>query len=181
MRRTTIRRLLIAGVLLCAASAHAQLDPFRNPSPAASPLTQPTVSPGVLQLMQLDARFSRETVAGGGKAFATWFAEDALALNNGKAAVYGKAAIAADANWSPQQYRLEWKPTGGQMGPSGDMGFTWGHYDGHSRDRNGGDVVTGGRYITVWKRLPDGTWKVAMDASANEPPEAGECCALPKP
>ncbi len=67
------------------------------------------------------------------------------------------------------------------MGPSNDMGFTWGHYEGHSRDAHNQPVVVAGRYITVWKKLPDGRWKVALDASADEPPNAGDCCALPKP
>ncbi|MGI4756243.1 MAG: YybH family protein [Janthinobacterium lividum] len=175
--------LLLAGTTLLPAttSMHAQLDPLSHRAPANSPLTQPTLSPGVLKLMQLDAEFSQATANGGGKAFASWFTDDALALNNGKPPVLGKTRIAADANWDAKQYRLEWQPAGGQMGPSGDMGFTWGHYDGHSKDRNGNDVVTGGRYITVWRLLSNGTWKVAMDASANEPPAAGDCCALPKP
>jgi ketosteroid isomerase-like protein len=42
-------------------------------------------------------------------------------------------------------------------------------------------VVITGRYMTVWKKMADGSWKVAMDASANEPPQAGECCVVPKP
>ena len=40
------------------------------------------------------------------------------------------------------------------MGPSNDMGFTWGHYEGHSTDNNGQPVVTSGRYITFWKKAP---------------------------
>lgn len=168
--------LLMGSVVL-----HAQLDPLARRAPANNPVTQPTLSPGVMQLLQLDAQFARETLAGGGKTFAEWFADDALTLNNGKAAVYGKTNIAASAGWDPKQYQLQWTPTGGQMGPSGDMGFTWGHYDGHSKDRNGNDVTTSGRYITVWKRLPDGKWKVTLDASAEEPAAAGECCKLPTP
>jgi ketosteroid isomerase-like protein len=172
--------ILSASLLLTVPAAmHAQLDPLSHSAPTNSPLTQPSLSPGVLQLMQLDAEFSKATLDGGGKAFASWFADDALALNNAKNPVFGKTAIASDANWDPKQYQLQWQPTGGQMGPSGDMGFTWGHYDGHAKDRNGNDIATGGRYITVWKRMPDGKWKVALDASANEPPT--DCCAVPKP
>jgi ketosteroid isomerase-like protein len=177
-----MRSLLLGFVLLLGPVAmSAQLDPLSRRAPANNPVTQPTLSPGVMQLMQLDAQFARETLAGGGKAFSTWFADDALTLNNAKAPVYGKTRISAGASWDPKLYQLVWTPAGGQMGPSGDMGFTWGHYDGHAKDRNGNDVVTGGRYITVWKRLPDGTWKVELDASAEEPAAAGDCCKLPNP
>lgn len=148
---------------------------------AISPLTLPTLTPGVLLLMELEGRFEKAVVAGGGKAFAAWFADDAVTLNNGKPAVLGRAAIAAQAQWDPKTYQLTWVPQGAQMGPSNDMGFTWGHYEGHSKDKNGQPVVISGRYFTVWKKMPDGSWKVALDASSDEPPATGDCCALPKP
>ena len=114
-----------------------------------------------------------------GKAFASWFADDAMTLSNKQAAVIGKAKIAADANWDPKQYQLTWTPENGQMSPSGDMGFTWGHYEGTSKDHNGNPVKTTGRYMTIWKKLPDGSWKVALDSSNEEPPSAEDCCKLP--
>jgi ketosteroid isomerase-like protein len=147
----------------------------------SSPLTQPTLTPGALLLLELEGRFAKAVEQGGGKAFSSWFADDAVTLNNGKPAVLGRTAIAAQAQWDPKTYQLTWTPQGAQMGPSNDMGFTWGHYEGRSKDKNGGPVVITGRYFTVWKKLPDGTWKVALDASANEPPATGECCVLPKP
>jgi len=162
-------------------TSSAAFDPLGKSSATTSPLTQPTLTPGVLLLMELEGRFAKDVATGGGKAFSTWFADDAVTLNNGQPAVLGRAGIAAQAQWDAKDYQLAWTPQGAQMGPSNDMGFTWGHYEGHSKDRNGNPVVISGRYLTIWKKLPDGTWKVAMDASANEPPEAGECCVLPKP
>ena len=189
------RRSLLAGITTLFAASFAssllaqmppasggQLDPLAKPqAQIISPVTQPTISPGVLQLMELEGRFGQAVAAGGGKAFAAWFAEDAVTLNNGRPAVLGRANIAAQAQWDPKTYQLTWSPEGAQMGPSNDMGFTWGHYEGHSKDANGQPVVISGRYITMWKKVADGSWKVAMDASANNPPAAGECCALPKP
>lgn len=156
-------------------------DALIRPQTPASPLAQPALSPGVLALMELEGRFAQSVATGGGKAFATWFADDAVTLNNGRPAVLGRASIAAEANWDSKIYQLTWTPQGAQMGPSGDMGFTWGHYEGRSTDKNGQPVVTSGRYFTVWKKTADGSWKVALDASANEPPPAAECCTLPKP
>lgn len=157
------------------------LDSLAHFGTPSSPLTQPTLSPGVLLLLELEGRFSQAVATGGGKAFAAWFADDAVTLNNGRPAVLGRANIAAEAQWDPKDYQLTWTPQGAQMGPSNDMGFTWGHYEGHSRDKSGQPISISGRYFTVWKKLPDGTWKVALDASANEPPTTGECCVLPKP
>lgn len=177
-----MRPILFAACLLLSTTALAQLDPLTRKSPGANnPLTQPALSQGERQLMQLDIDFSKAVAKGGGKAFAGWFADDAFALNNGKPPVIGKVRIAADATWDPHQYQLTWEPTGAQMGPSGDMGFTYGHYNGHAIDKNGNAIDTNGRYITVWKRLPTGTWKVALDASADEPPAAGDCCKLSSP
>ncbi len=141
----------------------------------------PTLSPGALTLLELEGRFSQAVAAGGGKAFATWFADDAVTLNNGRPAVQGRGNIAAQATWDPKDYQLTWVAEGAQMGPSNDMGFTWGTYEGRSKDKNGEPVLTTGRYMTVWRKQPDGAWKVAMEASANAPPDPGACCSLPKP
>ena len=183
--------LLAALICLSISAASAQTGPatpipvpgydsLTHPSGVIAPLTQPTLSPGVIHLMELDGRFAQAVAAGGGKAFASWFTDDAVTLNNGRPAVYGHNAIAAQAQWDPKTYQLTWVPQGAQMGPSNDMGYTWGHYEGRSIDKNGQPVVTSGRYITVWKKLSDGTWKVAMDASADDAPPS-ECCTLPKP
>ena len=105
--------------------------------------------------------------------------EDGVALGNGAAPLVGRVAIARSANWSPRDYQLTWTPTDAMMGPSGDMGYTWGHFDGHSKDANGNPVTTSGRYMTIWRKQPDGQWKVVLDAGANEPPTGGDCCKLP--
>ncbi len=146
---------------------------------APNPLSDPTVKPGKMLLFDLEARFARDVLARGGAAFADWFAEDGVALGNGAAPSIGKVAIAKSANWSPKDYQLTWTPTDAMMGPSGDMGYTWGHFEGHSKDANGNPVTTTGRYMTIWRKQPDGTWKVVLDAGANEPAGAGDCCKLP--
>ena len=146
-----------------------------------SPPVQPTLSPGTVELLELEGRFAQAVAAGGGKAFAEWFAEDAVVLSDGKPAVLGRGAIASQAQWDPKKYQLTWTAQGAQMGPSNDMGFTWGHYEGRTTDPGGKAAVTSGRYMTVWKRTKDAGWKVALDASAQEPPAESECCTVPRP
>jgi ketosteroid isomerase-like protein len=129
----------------------------------------PKLSPGVLELLKLEGEFSAAVTSGGGRAFSSWFADDGVTLNNGKPAILGRTAIAASANWDPAKYKLSWYAEGAQMGPSNDTGFTWGHYDATTIGKDGKSTTLTGRYITFWKKVK-GEWKVALDASANEPP-----------
>jgi len=153
--------------------------PDNSAAPPLNPLTDTTVKPGKLLLFDLEARFAKDVAERGGKAFADWFADDGVTLGNGAMPVIGKVAIAKSANWDPKLYQLTWTPTEALMGPSGDMGYTWGHYEGHSKDANGNPVTTSGRYMTIWRREPSGAWKVVLDAGSNEPANAGDCCRLP--
>ena len=171
-------RLPVIASLLClvltvstsAASAQQSVPP---PTPAQPdqhkliPLQNPTISPGALELVKLEGEFENAVAKGGGKAFASWFADDGVTLNNGQPAVRGQQAIAAQATWDPKDYQLTWYAEGAQMGPTGDTGFTWGHYEAHGKDPKGVPIVTSGRYITFWKKIR-GHWKVALDASAND-------------
>ena len=160
-----IGAVLLAGVWfgLAAQRAQAQLAiPDANAAEAApNPLSDATVNAGKMLLFDLEARFAKDVLARGGAAFADWFAEDGVALGNGAAPLIGKVAIAKSANWDPKVYQLTWTPTEAMMGPSGDMGYTWGHFEGHSKDVNGNPVVTSGRYITIWRkrRTGSGRWR----------------------
>ena len=172
---------VLAAVVVCAIpiAGWGQLPDQNAQTSAPNPLLDPTANPGKVLLFDLEARFAKDVRERGGAAFADWFAEDGVALNNGQQPVVGRVAIAKSANWLPKDYQLTWTPTEAQLGPSGDIGYTWGHFEGHSKDANGNPVNTSGRYITIWRKQTDGSWKVVLDAGANEPANAGDCCKLP--
>jgi ketosteroid isomerase-like protein len=177
---TVLAGLMAAAIAgLAPGAVFAQLPEPGTQSDVPNPLTDTTVKPGKVLLFELEARFAKDVAARGGAAFADWFAGDGVALGNAAAPLIGKVAIAKGANWSPKDYQLTWTPTDAMMGPSGDMGYTWGHYEGRSKDANGNAVTVTGRYITMWRKEPDGNWKVVLDAGSNEPAGAGDCCKLP--
>jgi ketosteroid isomerase-like protein len=178
MRAVSSVAVLMA-VICCGGSRAQILDPLAakpSSSQSANPLTDPGVTPGIQFLYGLEAKFAADTAKGGGPAFASWFAPDAVTLANGKPPVVGHDAIAAGATWTPETYQLTWTPEGARVATSGDMGFTWGHYEGVSKDAEGNSTKTTGRYMTVWKKQQDGTWKVEVDASNDGP--AADCCSL---
>jgi ketosteroid isomerase-like protein len=181
-----LAQLQIAGQVPPQSTPAPSYDPLPRTGYQISPLSQPTFTPGIMLLLELEIKFAASVAEGGGKAFSSWFADDAVSLANGKPPVMGKIAIAAQAQWDPKDYQLTWIAQGAQMGPSNDMGFTWGHYDASFKDPQGQIVKSSGRYTTVWKKVsggagPGGEWKVALDASSEEPPDSGSCCSLPKP
>src|SRR6185437_13899911 len=106
------------GLALILCSARAQQPSV--PAPVASapdkhtlvPMQNPAVSPGALELVKLEGDFENAVAKGGGKAFASWFAEDGVTLNNGQPAVRGQRAIAGQATWDPQSYQLTWYAEG---------------------------------------------------------------------
>jgi ketosteroid isomerase-like protein len=155
------------------------LEPGQQPDTPPNPLSDTSISPAKALLFQLEAQFAKDTAEGGGPAFAKWFADDAVTIANGQPPVRGRDAIARAANWSPASYQLTWTPTDAVMSPAGDMGYTWGHYEGRSKDPDGNARVAAGRYFTVWRKGSDGSWKVVLDASNEEPPGAGDCCRIP--
>lgn len=180
MLRLPVTASLLSFLLAFSVAAASAQQSVPVPVPASPdqhrliPRQNPTISPGAMELVKLEGDFENSVAKGGGKAFAAWFAEDAVTLNNGQPAVRGQRAIAAQATWDPESYQLTWYAEGAQMGPSGDTGFTWGHYEAHGQDSKGAPVASAGRYITFWKKV-DGHWKVALDASAND------AQALPQP
>jgi ketosteroid isomerase-like protein len=179
-RRRLFRVLLLASLAAAPTAALGQLAfPTENSAATANPLSDTTVKPGKMILFDLEARFAKDVAQRGGAAFADWFAEDGVELSNGEAPVVGKVAIVKSANWSAKDYQLTWTPTDAAMGPSGDMGYTWGHFEGHSKDANGNPVTTSGRYMSIWRKQADGNWKVVLDAGSNEPAGAGDCCKVP--
>jgi len=179
MRQVPLLILLCLLAFCPFASAQLPLDSASKPTQTTNPFSNPGLTPEQSFLYSLEAKFEHDTAQGGGAAFAKWFAPDAVTLSNGKAPVIGQAAIAASADWSPSQYQLTWTPDGARMSAGGDMGFTWGHYEGRSKDRDGTPIIHSGRYMTVWKKQPDGSWKVELDASNQEPPAKEDCCKLP--
>ena len=180
MDRRILTAVLAMAITAGASAAWSQLEfPIPSAQSTPNPLLDTTTKPGKMLLYDLEAKLAKDVLERGGEGFAAWFAEDGVALGNGVAPLIGKVAIAKSATWSPKAYRLTWTPTDALMGPSSDMGYTWGHFEGHSKDANGNDVTITGRYMTIWRRQADGSWKVVLDAGANEPPEAADCCKLP--
>lgn len=157
-----------------------RLDALSKPSGGSASLLTSTVSPGAAFLFGLEQKFAAAVVEGGGPAFASFFDKNGVMLANRQAPVIGQPAITAYATWSAAKYQLTWQPEGGELSPAGDMGYTWGHYEGRTIPNSASSPVQRGRYMTVWKKEADGSWKVLLDTSNEDPPQPECKCSLDK-
>lgn len=51
---------------------------------------------------------------------------------------------------------------------SGDLAMDSGSFESTGKDAQGKAVTQKGRFVLVWKKQRDGSWKIAADTSANE-------------
>lgn len=120
-------------------------------------------------LMNLETQFMNAAAAKGSAGYMSYYAEDAVELPNGADAIQGKDNIAQTMGFLDQGNKLTWKPEFADL--SGDLGYTYGTYvfTSKDKDKDGKPVVEYGKYITVWKKQSDGSWKVALDMGNASP------------
>jgi len=121
-------------------------------------------------LVKLEGEFMKAAAEKGSQGYMSFYAEDAVELPNGGGMIRGKESIAKGMGFLDQKdNRLTWTPVHADMAASGDMGYTYGTYEFHSKDKDGNATVEYGKYTTVWKKQKDGSWKVAMDMGNASP------------
>jgi ketosteroid isomerase-like protein len=103
----------------------------------------------------------------GHSAFVSYFAEDGVELDDG-GGITSRDEIAKQPAW-PEGTSLAWTPVSGDMAASGDLGYTYGNYIFKSKNKDGKIVSSYGKYMSVWKKQKDGSWKVAVDMGNSSP------------
>lgn len=132
------------------------------PAPAATGIShvEADVAAALRQIMQADRDFAALASAQTpGVAFATFATPDGALLGG----EYGPEAIRAA--FAGSGGTLEWGPVGGGMAATGDLGYTVG-----TAVRRGADGRMGyTKYLTVWRRQPNGEWRWVVDGGSPRP------------
>lgn len=125
-------------------------------------------------LREADANWSKVTGAKDVAGFASFFADDGMLLPPNQEAVSGMEAIQkwGQAMVETPGFAVSWQPTKAEAARSGDQGYTVGTYEMTVNDAKGKPVTDKGKYLTVWKKQADGSWKVAVDAFNPDTPAA---------
>lgn len=115
-------------------------------------------------LIQADQEFGRITAEKGAAGFVSFFDEGGTILPKGGDPVVGRDKLAPvfEKVWSAPNYSLQWTPLRAVLAESGELGYTYGTYV-RKFQRDGQAVTETGKYVTVWKKQRDGSWKVLLD------------------
>ena len=65
--------------------------------------------------------------------------------------------------------KFTWEPDEAQISAGGDMGYTMGHANIYGKDKEGKEVISHTRYVTIWRKQPDGSWKFIFDGGVDQP------------
>jgi ketosteroid isomerase-like protein len=129
------------------------------------------------KLLALDREWS-QTTPGMSKSldkFMSYYAPDASVYPPGMPVANGPAAVRAVLMPMVQLpgFALQWSPTKANMSASGDLGYTAGSYAFTTNDAAGKPAIERGKYIEVWRKQSDGSWKCIEDMfNADTPPAA---------
>lgn len=144
-------RAAVVGLLLLGASG---CSLFQVELPPAQPADD---------LLAADRQFARRAQNGAPEAIREFFEAQGIWLEAAGTAVIGRERIAAEA--AQRRSVLTWEPRFAEVSASGDWGWTWGDW----QLLDGKRTAAQGRYMSLWKKQPDGTWQVRSQLTAQEP------------
>lgn len=125
-------------------------------------------------IRKADLAFSKATGERRLDGFREFIAEDVAAIRPNQPIVRGKKAFVESwaHNVEDPARTLAWKPLLVEVSKSGDLGYSIGSYEMTKKDSSGSQVVGTGKYMTVWRKQKDGSWKVVFDSGvADQQPQ----------
>jgi ketosteroid isomerase-like protein len=151
-------------VLVVALAVAAIILPITRPMNAASQKATAET------LKQLEAEFMKTAADEGSQGYMSYYAEDSVEVPNGAPLVQGKTEIAKGMGFlDDKNNRLIWTPVGADISASADLGYTYGTFEFHSKNKEGKPTVDYGKYTSIWKLQKDGSWRVVLDMGNASP------------
>jgi ketosteroid isomerase-like protein len=116
-------------------------------------------------LKNLDAEWSKAAGAKDLDKTASYYSDDALVLPPNLPAIQGKQQARGmwQGMFSVPGFGGGWKVSKVEVARSGDLGYVTGTYELSETDEGGKPVTDKGKYLEVWKKQPDGSWKCIID------------------
>ena len=116
-------------------------------------------------LRDLDAKWSAAAGAKDVDKTVSYYAESAVVMPPNASAATTKESIrsAWKEMLTTPGAAIRWKATKVEVAKSGDLAYVSGTYEETMTDASGKSVKDHGKYVEVWEKQADGTWKVVAD------------------
>lgn len=126
----------------------------------------------VNSLLAADAAWLKAYQSKDATAAAAFYAKEGAMLAPHRPLLTGQSAL---TKFIAQSFRLEgydivWHAKKAAVARSGELGYTSGSYEMTFRRPRGKLFFDKGKYLMVWKKQPDGAWKVLFDMSNSDLP-----------
>ena len=97
--------------------------------------------------------------------FVSFYADDASVFMPGARMVTGKDALrkAWGERFAAPGFSMNFQPTKVEVSRSSDLAYCYGTYGMTVNDPKGKPITTKGYYVVVYKKQPDGKWKLVVD------------------
>jgi ketosteroid isomerase-like protein len=120
-------------------------------------------------LMAADREFDSSAAANGVEGWVSHFAPAGILMPEGSAMVVGQDAIREYITKTfTQGLSVRWEPIDAVV--AGDLGYSYGVSKTVRTGADGQPAVSWGKYVTVWSKQRDRTWKVAATIGNSSPP-----------
>ena len=152
--RWTLSAIGVAGLLSCSALAAAQ----------------PALPAALREMVETERDFARTALVKGIRdAFLEFFADDSIAFTPG--VVSAKERLRSRPAQPASVQELKWEPRAGDVSASGDLGWLTGPatFVNHAAANPGPQYSN---YLSIWRRQPDGRWRVLIDFGIQVPQPA---------
>ena len=125
-------------------------------------------------LLQADAAWAQAASAKDLDGTVSFLAEGASMLPPNATIVTGEEALRElwSEEFATPGYALSWQASKAEVSAGGDLGYTFGTYEFTMHDPEGNPVTDRGKYVTVWKKQLDGSWKAVADIWNSDQPAA---------
>jgi len=132
-------------------------------APAAPPL--PDAEAVRASLIAADEAFAAATAERGLEGWMAAFDSSAIQMEPDVPFTPGIGAIRASMGpaFADTTFRLTWQPTLAFASADGNLGYTLGTWQSRHYTADGKASVATGKYVTIWRKQADGSWKVVFD------------------
>jgi uncharacterized protein (TIGR02246 family) len=123
-------------------------------------------------LRDLDAQWSQAAAAKNVDKTVSYYSDDAIVLPPNEPSITGKAGIRKMwQGFLDSVASISWKVTRVEVAKSGDMAYVSGSYATNPKSTSGSNASADrGKYLEVWEKQADGTWKCGADMFSSDLP-----------